>query len=175
MSDHGLGATADGARHQALMIGHGSLVVGIGLLSGFGLMFELLGEVAIWPIPAALEWDMPGTARGWQAAHVGGILNGVMIVAMAVALPLVSVGPKARPWVVWGLVFTGWANTIFYLFGNLAPNRGLSGGDNALGEGSAAGLIAYVPAAVATVITTAAVLLIARAAFRRAAGVGLGS
>lgn len=156
------------SRQQALMIGHASLVVAVGLLSGFGLMFKLLGEVAIWPLPAFFDWRLPGTVRGWQAAHVGGILNGVMIIAMAVALPLVPVGPRARPWVVWGLIFTGWANTVFYLFGNLAPNRGLSGGDNALGEGSVAGLIAYVPAAIATVVTLTAVCLLARAAFAQA-------
>lgn len=42
-------------RPQALMIGHGALVLVVGLLSGFGLMFALLGEVAIWPIPWTLD------------------------------------------------------------------------------------------------------------------------
>lgn len=148
-------------RQQALLLAHGGFVLVIGLLSGFGLLFRLLEQVSIWPIPWGLETIVPGTVRGWQAAHVGGILNGVMIMAMAPCLPLVPLTPRVRRGVVFGLIFTGWANTIFYQFGNLAANRGLSGGDNIHGRGDLAGLIAYLPAAIATVITTVAVLAIA--------------
>ena len=31
-----------------------------------------------------MVFDVPGTTRGWTAAHVGGILNGVMIAAMSI-------------------------------------------------------------------------------------------
>ncbi len=157
-----------GERLQALMIGHGSLVIVIGLLSGFGLMFKLLGEVAIWPIPWGIDAELPGTARGWQAAHVGGILNGVLVLVIAKCLPLLALADKTARRIAWALIFTGWANTVFYLFGNFAANRGLSGGTNALGEGSLAGFIAYLPAALATVVTTVAIAAVARAAFRRA-------
>ena len=81
-----------GSRHQLLLLAHGGLVLVIGLLSGFGVMFRLLEEIAIWPLPLALETVIVGSVRGWQAAHVGGILNGVMIVAMAPCLPLVPLG-----------------------------------------------------------------------------------
>jgi styrene-oxide isomerase len=147
---------------QGQMIFHGALVVAVGLVCGFFLMFELLGEVAIWPVPG-IDAEIPGSVRGWQAAHVGGILNGVMILACAACMPLLTFTARARQGVAWALIFTGWANTVFYLFGNLAPNRGLSGGTNALGEGNWAGLVAYVPAAIATVVTLSAMLVIARA------------
>ena len=157
----------DAERYASLLIGHGALVAVVGLLAGFGLLFALLGEVAIWPLPG-IEAQVPGSVRGWQAAHVGGLLNGVMMVAFAFCLPKLGLnGPRLR-WVTWGLVYTGWANTVFYWLGNLAPNRGLSGGDNALGEGSLAGFLAYLPAATATVVTMACGLAIAAAAFRAA-------
>ena len=159
-------STLKPSRHQSLLLAHGGFVLVIGLLSGFGLMFRLLEEIAIWPFPLSVETVIPGSVRGWQAAHVGGILNGLMVMAMAPCLPLVPLSETVRGRVVLGLIFTGWANTIFYQFGNLAPNRGLSGGDTILGEASLAGLVAYVPAAIATVVTTAAVLAIALAALR---------
>ena len=156
-------------RHQALLLAHGGLVLVIGLLSGFGLLFRLLEQVAIWPIPWRIDTIIVGSVRGWQAAHVGGILNGLMVMAMAPCLPLVSLRERTKGWVVFALIFTGWANTFFYQFGNLAANRGLSGGDTIHGQSDLAGLIAYVPAAIATVITTVAVLAIAITALRRLA------
>ena len=39
---------------QRQMIGHAALVMIVALLGGFALMFALLGEIAIWPVP----WTM---------------------------------------------------------------------------------------------------------------------
>lgn len=153
-------------RLQATLIAHAGAVMAVGLLSGFGLLFALLEQVRIWPLPALADWQI-GSVRGWSAAHVGGILNGVMMIAIALCLPLVSLRPVVERRVVWAMIFTGWANTVFYQFGNLAANRGLSGDGNVHGEASVAGLIAYLPAAVATLITTAAVLAVVVGAFRR--------
>ena len=61
-----------------LTIFTGLLVIFVGLVAGLGLTFSLLEAVALWPLPA-WEVSLPGSVRGWQAAHVGGILNGVMI------------------------------------------------------------------------------------------------
>ena len=65
-----------------LVIGNAMAVLLIGLLSGVMLIFSLLDAVTLWPFP---EWKVtiPGSTRGWQAAHVGGILNGVMIESSA--------------------------------------------------------------------------------------------
>lgn len=152
-------------RRQGQMIFHGALVIAVGLVAGFGLLFELLGAVEIWPLPG-MRADLPGTVRGWQAAHVGGILNGVMVLSAAACLQLLRLTERAARGIALALIFTGWANTVFYWFGNLAPNRGLSGGSNALGEGTLAGFIAYVPAALATVVTLAAMLALARSGWQ---------
>ena len=42
----------------------------------------------------------------------------------------------------WLVVLDGWANVIFYLFGNFAENRGLSFGPNHFGPASINGAIA---------------------------------
>ena len=67
------------------VIGHGMLVLLIGLLSGFGLVFSLMDAIALWPLPA-IDVQIPGSTRGWQAAHVGGILNGVMMAGVALLI-----------------------------------------------------------------------------------------
>ena len=54
------------------------IVLLLGLVAGIMLIFSLLDAISLWPFPA-WEVAIPGTSRGWQAAHVGGILNGVMI------------------------------------------------------------------------------------------------
>lgn len=105
-----------------LMIANGMCVLFVGLLAGVMLVFSLLGVVTIWPLP---EWHVlvPGSTRGWQAAHVGGILNGVMISGAALlALHLQLVGRRMQ-WVGYGMIITGWANTVFYWAGLLAPTR----------------------------------------------------
>lgn len=162
-------ATTDvSERLQATLIAHAGGVMVVGLLSGFGLLFGLLEEVRIWPLPAVSDLQVPGSVRGWSAAHVGGILNGVMMIAIGVCLPRVALSELAQRRVVWAMIFTGWANTLFYQFGNLAANRGLSGDGNAHGDASLAGVIAYLPAALATGITTAAVLAVVAGALRKA-------
>ena len=147
------------------MIGHGAAVVVVALVAGIGLLFALLEQVEIWPMPG-IDIQIPGSVRGWQAAHVGGLLNGVMVAVFALCLGRVGVTAGRARWVALGLIYTAWANTAFYWFGNWAPNRGLSGGANVHGEGSAMGLLAYFPAATATVVTLACAAVISASAFR---------
>ncbi|REJ85726.1 MAG: hypothetical protein DWQ36_22685 [Acidobacteria bacterium] len=163
----------DPGRLRGTLVLHGALVVAVGLVAGFGLLFELLGEVAIWPLPGP-QVDIPGSVRGWQAAHVGGLLNGVLMLVGASFLGVLPFSQRGRAIFAWGLVFTGWANTVFYWFGNVAPNRGLSGGDNALGEGTTAGFVAFLPAALASVVTLVAMIVLAAAGWRASRGRGDG-
>jgi len=155
-------------RLRALMLGHGALVMIMGMLAGFGLTFSLLGAIEIWPFPG-ITVEFPGTTRGWVAAHTGCILNGVMVLAVALALPHLELVGRPRQWVAYGMIATAWANTAFYVFANLAPNRGLSMGANRLGEGSLTGVLAFTPALIGAYIVIIALTLTARAAFRVAA------
>lgn len=149
------------------VIGHAMTVLFIGLLAGIFLIFSLLDAVTLWPLPA-WEVSIPGSTRGWQAAHVGGILNGVMIAAGALLMQKLSLTAKAAPWVGWGLIITGWANTLFYWAGNFSQNRGLSVSTTPFGEGDVAGALAFLGGGTGMFFTFIAVGLLAQRAFELA-------
>ena len=161
--------TRETDRLAYLAIGHGMIVLFIGLLAGVMLIFSLLNAVTLWPLPA-WEVTVPGSTRGWQAAHVGGILNGVMIAGVALLMGRLGLEGRAAGWVGWGMIITGWGNTIFYWAGNLSANRGLSVGSTPFGEGDLAGALAFFGGGVAMFFTFVAVVILARAAFAAAAG-----
>jgi len=146
------------------MAGHAMLVLLIGLVAGVFLVFSLLGSITLWPLPG-IDWQIPGSTRGWQAAHVGGILNGVMIAALALLANNLALSQRALNWCGWGLIYTGWGNTLFYWAGNLATNRGLSASDTVYGAGDWVGALSYFGGASAMFATFVAVIILARFAF----------
>jgi hypothetical protein len=155
-------------RLQAFMIGNGALVLIVGMLSGFVLMFHLLGEVTVSPLPWSLAVQIPGSEHGWRAAHIGNITNGLLVVAVGASLQRLVLGAAAERWVAWGLIYTAWGNACFYVFGALAANHGLSLGTNRLGEGDVFGVLAYLPALVAALVVLIALAYVAQGAFARA-------
>ncbi|TNE36150.1 MAG: hypothetical protein EP347_11800 [Alphaproteobacteria bacterium] len=126
------------------IVRHGVLVIGLSLLAGFGLGWALLPETA--------PFVVGGSTRGWVAAHVGGMLNGVMALVMALVLDRLDLSARLRVMSGAALIFTIWANTIFYWAGNFAPNRGLSAGGNAFGGGTLLGFVAFLPAMLGAVV-----------------------
>lgn len=128
----------------AIVIRNAVLVMGVALLSGFALGWAL--------VPESSPFSIGGTSRGWSAAHVGGLLNGLLAMVLAMVLDRLSLSDGLRRWSGWSLVFAIWANTIFYWAGNFSANRGLTLTGNSLGEGSLLGVIAFAPAAVASVV-----------------------
>ena len=65
---------SEARRLQHLVIGHGMVVLLIGLIAGVMLIFSLLDAVTLWPLPA---WDVtvPGSTRGWQDVVRGAVLH----------------------------------------------------------------------------------------------------
>lgn len=161
--EHGL------RRQRALMIGHGALMIFAGLLAGFAFLFDLIGEMTLWPIPGSITVDLPGDTRAWRAAHTGNIMNGLMIIGVGLALPLLRLSARARPFVVWGLVLTVWGNFGFYLLSALgASGRGLSFGPNRFGGGDALSVLAFLVGYPGAFVAPIVLLLVARGAFREA-------
>jgi len=160
--------SAQGAEQlQLRVIGHGMLVLLIGLTAGVFLTFSVLGAVALWPLPT-WEVSIPGSTRGWVSAHVGGILNGVMMACLALLMGKLELTGSRAYWTGWGLVIIGWGNTLFYWAANFSANRGLSPAATSLGEGGVWATLAYVGGVVGMVFAFVVVIILARAAFEAA-------
>ena len=129
-------------RFQKLMIGHGLLVILAAMLAGFMLGFGLIGGLELYP-GKIIEMPYYGSTEGWARAHAGGLANGLMIIAVAMALPLIPLSTRMHKLTVYGLIYVGWANTAFYWFGNAAGSRALSFGDNPLGGTNLFGVIGF--------------------------------
>ncbi len=129
-------------RYQKIMIGNGLLVILAAMLSGFMLGFGLIGGLELYP-GKIVEMPYYGTTDGWARAHTGGTANGLMIIAVALALPLIPLTERMLKLTAWGFVYIGWANTAFYWFGNAAQSRALSFGDNPLGASNLLGATGF--------------------------------
>lgn len=129
-------------KYQKLMIGNAFLVIVVSMFAGFMLGFGLIGGMEVYP-GKIIQMPYYGTADGWARAHSGGLTNGLLIIAVALALPFIPLANRMRSVMTWGFIYIGWANTAFYWFGNAAGSRALSFGDNPLGASNLLGGIGF--------------------------------
>lgn len=101
-------------RAAAMITLHGLLVLFAGLLAGA-------------PYGAALVdgWGEEA-ARAWKLAHAEGVLNGLMLLALAGCAPWLALGRVGERLVVWGAVLAAWGNVIGATLGALTGQRGLA-------------------------------------------------
>ena len=145
------------------LIKHGVVLMLIGLAGGFALIFAMIGGISLNPIPAFIEWDIPGTARGWRTLHVGSLMNGIMAIAIACGMRAVHVADDQARKVFLGTATAIWCNLAFYWFGMLAPGKGLTLQANQLGEASMSGYIAFGTGVLGAIALTYALIIILRA------------
>ena len=138
--------------YQKRLTGHALILLIIGLLAGFMLAFSLIGGLEVLP---TLFIGIPtfGTTEGWVRAHSGGIMNGLMLIAFAFIMPHCGLAVERLQLFAKGIIFAGWANTIFYWTGNASGSRALSFTDNALGTSNILGVIGYTLAVIAAFVT----------------------
>lgn len=151
--------------HFYSVVYHAVLMLTVGLIAGVMLVFSLLDAVNFWPFPV-WEVAIPGSTRGWQAAHVGGILNAVMLIALAFVMLKLHLPERKVALASWGLVAMGWGNTVFYWAGNVSSNRGLSMADTVYGSTDIAGMLAFIGGGAAMFIAFALMYVFATAALR---------
>ena len=153
-------------REQGLLVGNGALALCFGLIAGYGFLFNLIGEISLWPIPGALAVQLPGDAARWRGAHVGAITNGLMAIAVGLALPLAPMRTGTRRAVTWAIVVAVWGNIVFYVANALgAANHGLTFGDNRLGAADALSRVGFFGAYAGALVAPVALLVLAWAAF----------
>jgi len=148
-------------RYQKIMVINGLLVLTVAMLSGFMLMFLLIGGLEVWP-GRILQIPVYGSEAGWVRAHSGGVTNGLLVLIIGAILPNLNLGSFSKKLVCYGFVYVAWSFTIFYWFGNAAGNRALTLGDNPLGSTDVFGLIGFIPALPSVFIVIVVLLLCLR-------------
>ena len=111
---------------QARLVAHGALVFLLGLAAGFPFVFEILGRVELWPIPGSITFDPPGDVRGWRMAHLEGILNGMLLIAVGSYGSRLRLSARGAAWLCGGLLVCAWGNIIASWLGPLTESRGLA-------------------------------------------------
>src|SRR5439155_19842599 len=102
---------------QSLLIASGALVFLLGMLAGFPFTLVALGT----PVG-------PGDVRGWRMAHLEGILNGLLLIAVAAVAPRLTLTARWQSVLAWSLLLTAWPNTIASILGPAFGGRGLTFG-----------------------------------------------
>jgi len=133
------------------------------LIGGFVLDFFMLGAISLSPAPVSIPISIAGSEPGWRAVHVGGLMNGIMAVALGLAMRRFALTDRDGAIVSWGTIIAVWANLVFYVFGMFAPNHGLTMTDNRLGPANLAGAIAFAPAILGAVTLLVALIVLLRA------------
>lgn len=100
-------------RWRARMVLHGALVVVIGLLAGLPYAFVLTGAWA-------------GEERAWRMAHLEGVLNGLLVLAVAAAGDALVLSARAQAVLAISLIGMAYANVLASILGASFGVRGLS-------------------------------------------------
>ena len=153
-------------RLQKLMLGHGLLVILVSMLAGYMLMFSLLGGFEVWP-GKIISISAYGTSEGWVRAHSGGAMNGLLVMVLGLALPLLNLKVAHQKFVSYGVIYVAWSFTMFYWFGNAAANRALTFGSNRFGDTDAFGIIGFLPALPSVIIIIVLLFIAARSVFSK--------
>jgi hypothetical protein len=149
---------------QKKMIGHGALILLVGMLAGVGLLISLVGGIELIP-GSIIALEIPGNTAAWARTHVGGLLNAILIFVMAIVTAGLGFPEAKVKRLAWIFIGTGWGNTVFYWAALFAPNRALTIASNRFGETNLASIIGLVPGLLFAVLSIVAAVMIARQAF----------
>src|SRR5262245_34655176 len=106
------------------MVFHGAAVVLLGMLAGF-------------PYALVVTGDLAGTERAWRMAHLEGVLNGLVLLAVAAIGRRLVLGALGQVVLAGSLVVTAWGNVVASILAATFNVRGLAPG------GSVANTVVY--------------------------------
>ena len=134
------------------LVAHGAGVILAGMLVGFAYALVVTGDLA-------------GSERAWRMAHLEGVLNGLLLLAVAGVADRLALSGRAVTILAWSLIVTAWGNVVAAVIGATLGVRGLAPG------GSSGNTLVYVLFMIAVVGVLVALVLVvtgARAAAREA-------
>jgi len=124
------------------LVVHGAGVILAGMVAGFAYAFVVTGDLA-------------GSERAWRMAHLEGVLNGLVLLAVAGIADRLALSARAATMLAWSLIVTAWGNVVAAVIGATLGVRGLTPG------GSLGNTIVYALFMIAVVGILVALVLVA--------------
>src|SRR2546422_10625815 len=100
------------------MIFHGAVVILLGLLAGF-------------PYALVITGSLVGSERAWRMAHLEGVLNGLVVIAVAAVWDRLALDGWKREVLAWSPVLMAYGNVVASVIGATFAVRGLAPGGSA--------------------------------------------
>jgi hypothetical protein len=101
-------------RGAATLTLHGLIVLFLGLLCGAPYGAAIVGAWGDEPV------------RAWKLAHMEGVQNGILVIALAGVSGLLLLSERQQKVVVWGAILAAYGNVIGALVGAVSGFRGLA-------------------------------------------------
>ncbi len=95
------------------MLFHGIVVIVLGLLAGI-------------PVASVISGDLVGSVRAWRMAHLEGVLNGLVVMAVAAGGGVMSLSAVQQRWLAAGLIVAAYGNVVASIVGASFGVRGLT-------------------------------------------------
>ena len=115
-------------RRRALLVLNGIGLIASAILSGWFYFFFLLGAIDLWPLVTDIPVSLPGDRRAWNMAHLEGITNGTLLIAIGAAGGYICLGARAQSVLFWSTLTFGWLFTLPAIANALFGTRGLEFG-----------------------------------------------
>jgi hypothetical protein len=117
---------------QILIVNGAALLLG-SIAVGWVFFFFLLKAAVLWPIPGSIPLDIPGDERGWRMAHMEGLTQGLLLIAIGAVGGRLRLSPRQSRVLLWSSLVTGWLFFLPSAFGPMAGVRGLAFGGGPFG------------------------------------------
>ena len=115
-------------RLQARLFLNGLWLFVAALIVGWLWFFSLLGRVVLWPIPGSIDLQLPDDPRGWRMAHMEGITNGLLLMALSWGGRFMRLSDGQHRALVWSALVTAWLFSLPAMLHPLFGTRGLEFG-----------------------------------------------
>ena len=121
-------ATIMSNQHRTLLVLNGIGLFLTSIIVGWVYIFFLLGAIDLWPIITDVAIDIGGDRRAWNMAHLEGITNGLMLLALAALAPYIRLSALGQKILFWSWLTFTWLFTLPAIANAVFGTRGLEFG-----------------------------------------------
>ncbi|MCE9650922.1 MAG: hypothetical protein K8R18_14985 [Parvibaculum sp.] len=128
-------------RLRALLFANGIGLFILAISIGWIWFAALLHAIVLWPLPIDIPVTIPDDGRAWRMAHMEGITQGLLLMALGLGGQFMRLTRKQYAWLFWSSLVTAWLFTVPTIFNAIFGTRGLAFGGGPFKGGMANDII----------------------------------